>query len=110
MSFYLVVCRVGETREYIPETHLGVDTTREDVINDLMSGAYDRPLRVLEISEPRNVLCGWVLDVSETIALEILRRSMARNFGLEEWSRRRDLQNFCEEHAGVATFNEAFAA
>ena len=55
---YLVVNNFG---------HLG---TAESVITDLMSGLYSDPVRVVAFNTAEH----WAEDVSEDVALEILRR------------------------------------
>jgi hypothetical protein len=47
--------------------------SREDVIDDLLSGQFNNPLRVIAF----NTAEGWSRDVSEDIAWELMRRVTA---------------------------------
>lgn len=115
MSFHIVICRAGETREYIREVEMH-DATREAVIAGLIAGEYSEPLRVLLISEPARILNEFdscicqCSDVSESIAMAILHRAGMHGDRSEFWSRRRELLGFCQTHAGIAATNETMQA
>jgi hypothetical protein len=65
-------------------------TDRETVITDLMTGQYSDPMRVIAL----NTAEGWLRDVSESIADEIIRRSSE---GAEISA---SLEGFLERHGG----------
>jgi hypothetical protein len=66
------------------------DTDFETVVNDLLSGQYDQPLRVVAF----NPVEGWSRDASEEVA-EALARRAADGRGVSE-----RLQTFIENHLG----------
>ena len=65
--------------------------SREDVIDDLLTGQFNNPLRVISF----NTIEGWSRDVSEDIAWELTRRVTADQKPLTEPTRA-----FVEYHIG----------
>ena len=60
------------------------DTTLGSVVDDLLSGQFNNPVRVVAF----NTSEGWSRDVSEDIAREVLRRVAERGRPLATSSRR----------------------
>jgi hypothetical protein len=54
------------------------------VVEHLLSGQYNSPLRVIAF----NVAEGWVRDVSEDVAREVAKRHAERGTGLDRGLRR----------------------
>jgi hypothetical protein len=69
-TVYLVINNYGKSGAAFAETDLG-EADLETTINDLMSGQYSDPVRVVAF----NTAEGWSADASEDVAREILRRA-----------------------------------
>jgi hypothetical protein len=68
-TFYLVINNYGNFGPTFAETDLG-EADLETVISDLMSGQYGDPVRVVAFNTAEH----RAEDVSENVALEIMRR------------------------------------
>jgi hypothetical protein len=68
-TFYLVINNYGKSGTAFVETDLG-GADLETTINDLMSGQYSDPVRVVAFNTAEH----WSEDASEDVALEIMRR------------------------------------
>jgi hypothetical protein len=68
-TFYLVINNYGKSGTAFAETGVG-EADLETTINDLMSGQYSAPVRVVAF----NTAEYWAEDASEDVALEIMRR------------------------------------
>ena len=68
-QLYFVECDFGKLGTAFVETDR-LSNSRANVISNIVSGEYDRPLRVLEVTEDE----GRCRDVSEDIAREICAR------------------------------------
>jgi hypothetical protein len=68
-TFYLVINNYGKSGAAFAETGLG-EADLETTINDLMSGQYNDPVRVVAFNTTEH----WSEDASEDVAREILRR------------------------------------
>jgi hypothetical protein len=68
-TFYLVVNNFGKLGTAFGETDVA-EADLETTINDLMSGQYSDPVRVVAF----NTVEHWSEDVSEDVAREIMRR------------------------------------
>lgn len=66
---YLVEINLGKLGNVFPEIDR-LTNSRASIISNIVSGEWDRPLRVLEITENEN----RCIDVSEDIAREICNR------------------------------------
>jgi hypothetical protein len=69
LTFYLVVNNFGKLGTAFAETDVG-EADLETTINDLMSGQYSDPVRVIAFNTAEH----WSEDASEDVAREILRR------------------------------------
>lgn len=67
---------------------------RETIIRDFLTGQFHKPLQVLAF----NLGEGWVRDVSEDIARELIARAHAEDADLPEATRR-----FVEHHVDILT-------
>jgi hypothetical protein len=67
--FNLVVNNFGKLGTALAETDVG-EADLETTINDLMSGQYSDPVRVVAFNTAEH----WAEDASEDVAREILRR------------------------------------
>ena len=67
------------------------DASLAAVIDDLLSGQFNQPLRVIAF----NITEGWSRDVSEDVAWELLRRATSEGRRLGEATRA-----FAEFHVG----------
>jgi hypothetical protein len=76
------------------------NASRGDVLDDLMSGQFDNPVRVIAF----NTAEGWSRDVSEDIAWELTRRATAAQRSLTGSTRA-----FVEFHIGDSELLEAEA-
>ena len=74
--------------------------SREDVIDDLLTGQFNNPLRIIAF----NTAEGWSRDVSEDIAWELTRRVTARQKPLKPQTRA-----FVEYHIGEDELSQAEA-
>ena len=70
MDVYLVINNFGNLGTAFPEADVD-KADLETLINDLMSGQYSDPVRVVAF----NTAKGWSADASEDVAREILRRA-----------------------------------
>ena len=70
------------------------DVTFETVIEDLLTGQYNSPLRVVAF----NTSEGWARDVSEDVAREVTKRHVERGTGLGR-GLRRFLTRYVDENA-----------
>jgi hypothetical protein len=68
-TFYLVINNYGQSGTAFAETDVG-EADLETTINDLMSGQYGDPVRVVAFNTAEH----WSEDASEDVAREILRR------------------------------------
>ncbi len=68
-----------------------IDTDREAVVRHLLTGQYDRPLRVVAF----NPVDGWSRDASQEIARELERRAIHEGREMTE-----ALDDFVEIHLG----------
>jgi hypothetical protein len=68
-TVYLVVNNFGKLGTAFAETDVG-EADLETTINDLMSGQYSDPVRVIAFNTAEH----WSEDASEDVAREILRR------------------------------------
>jgi hypothetical protein len=68
-TFYLVINNYGKSGTAFAEIDVG-EADLETVISDLMSGQYDDPVRIVAFNTAEQ----WSADVSEDVALEIMRR------------------------------------
>jgi hypothetical protein len=68
------------------------DTSLESVIDDLLTGQFNNPVRVVAF----NTSEGWSRDVSEDVACEVLRRAAASGRPLAA-SSRQFVQTFVDE-------------
>lgn len=73
---YLVLEDFGTLGRAYRETEPEQDFER--VIGDLLTGQFDRPLRVIAF----NIRDGWARDVSSEIAVELITRSRRANSSL----------------------------
>jgi hypothetical protein len=78
-SVYLVVDNLGSYGEVWREIET-VRTDLESVLEDLLSGQYSSPVRVVAF----NTAEGWSRDVSEDVAHELRRRSDLQRKDLSE--------------------------
>jgi hypothetical protein len=69
VNVYIVLDDFGKVGKAYRETD-EAEATLEDVIENLISGQYRHPLRVVGF----NTSEGWSRDVSEDVAWEVLRR------------------------------------
>ena len=70
---HLVLCDFGRLGLAYKETE--PVTTERTVIENMLSGEYDKPVQVVAFS----VYEGWARDVSEDIAHEVLERARKEN-------------------------------
>jgi hypothetical protein len=91
VNVYIVLDDFGKVGKAYRETD-EAEATLEDVIENLISGQYRHPLRVVGF----NTSEGWSRDVSEDVAWEVLRRLRAE--GKMTPSETRD---FLEFHVGA---------
>jgi hypothetical protein len=82
-TVYLVVNDFGKQGTAFAETDLG-EADLETTINDLMSGQYSDPVRVVAFNATEH----WAEDASEDVAREILRRLDLAGQELRHRSRR----------------------
>jgi hypothetical protein len=68
-TVYLVVNNYGKSGAAFAETDLG-EADLETTLNDLMSGQYSNPVRVVAFNTAEQ----WAEDASEDVAREIMRR------------------------------------
>ena len=68
-TFYIVINNYGKLGPAFAETDVG-EADLETTINDLMSGQYNDPIRVVAFNTAEH----WAEDVSQDVALEIQRR------------------------------------
>ena len=68
-TVYLVVNNFGKQGTAFAETDVG-EADLETTINDLMSGQYSDPVRVVTFNATEH----WAEDASEDVAREIMRR------------------------------------
>ena len=68
-TLYLVINNYGNLGPAFAETDVG-EADLETTINDLMSGQYSDPVRVVAF----NTIEHWAEDASEDVAREIMRR------------------------------------
>ena len=66
---YIVINNYGKLGPAFAETDVG-EADLETTINDLMSGQYNDPIRVVAFNTAEH----WAEDVSQDVALEIQRR------------------------------------
>jgi hypothetical protein len=91
-DLHFVLCDFGRSGQAYVET----DPTEADastIVRNLLSGQYDRPVRVLAL----NVEEGWVRDVSEIVAAKV--QDMARH---EEQRLTAGTRTFIEAHSASA--------
>jgi hypothetical protein len=80
---YLVINNYGNLGTAFPETDVG-EADLETTINDLISGQYSDPVRVVAFNATEH----WAEDASEDVAREILRRLDLAGQELRHRSRR----------------------
>ena len=68
-NFYLVINNYGQSGTAFAETDVR-EADLENTINDLMSGQYGDPVRVVAFNTTEH----WAEDASEDVAREIMRR------------------------------------
>jgi hypothetical protein len=68
-TFYLVINNYGKSGIAFAETDLG-EADLETTVNDLTSGQYSDPVRVVAFNTAEH----WSEDTSEDVAREIMRR------------------------------------
>jgi hypothetical protein len=68
-NYYLVINNYGQLGPAVVKTDLG-EADLETTINDLMSGQYSDPVRVVAFNTAEH----WAEDGSEDVAREIMRR------------------------------------
>jgi hypothetical protein len=68
------------------------NTSLRDVIDDLLTGQYSSPIRVVAF----NTSEGWARDASEDVARDVIRRSGSGGLSLPETMRK-----FIEFHIGA---------
>ena len=90
-TLYLVINNYGNLGPAFAETDVG-EADLETTINDLMSGEYSDPVRVVAF----NTAEGWSADASEDIAREILRRADLTGHELPL-----SIQEFVDSHLGA---------
>jgi hypothetical protein len=88
-TVYLVLNDFGRYGRAYSETSERADL--ETTITDLITGQYDRPVRVVAF----NTAEGWSADVSEDIAREIMRR-----LDLADDELRAAVEAFIDQHLG----------
>jgi hypothetical protein len=91
-NFYLVINNYGNFGPAFAETDLG-EADLETTINDLMSGQYSDPVRVVAFNTGEQ----WAADVSQDVAHEIRRRADLAGDDLAP-----SIAEFVETHAGPA--------
>lgn len=84
---HLVLCDFGKLGSAYVETE--PVTTEADVVHNIFTGQYDRPLEVVAFSIDE----GWARDVSEGIAGLVVERARSEERPLSEGARR-----FVEKH------------
>jgi hypothetical protein len=89
-TFYLVINNYGQSGAAFAETDLG-EADLETTINDLTSGQYGDPVRVVAFNTAEH----WSEDASEDVAREILRRT-----DLAEHELPSSIQAFVDSHLG----------
>ena len=77
VTVYLVLDDFGKLGRAYRETD-EADTDLDTVINDMLAGQYQNPVRVVAF----NTAEGWARDVSEDIAWEVLKRSVSEGKAL----------------------------
>jgi hypothetical protein len=88
-TFYLVI-NYGQSGTAFAETDVG-EADLETTINDLMSGQYGDPVRVVAFNTAEH----WSEDASEDVAREILRRTDLAGHELPS-----SIQAFVDSHLG----------
>lgn len=78
---HLVLCDFGKLGSAYVETE--PVTTESDVVHDILTGRYDRPLEVVAFSIDE----GWARDVSEDIAGLVVERARSEERSLSEGAR-----------------------
>jgi hypothetical protein len=68
------------------------EADRETIIRNLITGQYNRPLRVVSF----NIGEGWCRDVSEDVAIEVLQRAADAEQDLSEAT-----MAFIDRHSGI---------
>jgi hypothetical protein len=91
-TFYLVINNYGTSGTAFAETDVG-EADLETTINDLMSGQYSDPVRVVAFNTSEH----WAEDASEDVAREIVRRADLAGDDLAP-----SITEFVEMHAGPA--------
>ncbi len=89
-TVYLVINNYGSFGPAFAETDLG-EADLETTINDLMSGQYSDPVRVVAF----NTVEQWAADASQDVAHEIRRRADLTGDDLAP-----SIAEFVETHAG----------
>jgi|SRR5450631_1300323 hypothetical protein len=89
-NFYLVINNFGNLGTAFPETDVG-EADLETTINDLMSGQYSEPVRVVAFNTAEH----WAKDASEDVAREIMRRLDLAGHELPS-----SIQGFVNSHLG----------
>lgn len=87
---HLVLCDFGQAGVAYAETE--PVHTEKAVVDDILTGQYDRPLEVVAFSVDE----GWSRDVSEDIAGLVVERARSEERELPEGTRR-----FVEKHLDV---------
>jgi len=82
-TVHIVLDDFGKAGRVYRETS-EADTTLESVIDDLLTGQFNNPVRVVAF----NTSQGWSRDVAEDIAREVLRRVAGRVRPLAAHSRK----------------------
>jgi hypothetical protein len=81
-TVYLVLEDLGKLGRVYQETDVKTADV-EDVVADFLSGQFEKPVRVVAF----NTVQGWARDVSEDVAWEILKRSVAEGTPLSAGTR-----------------------
>jgi hypothetical protein len=89
-TVYLVINNYGKSGTAFAETDLG-EADLETTINDLMSGQYSDPVRVVAFNTTEH----WSEDASEDVAREIMRRLDLAGHELPS-----SIQAFVDSHFG----------
>jgi hypothetical protein len=89
-TVYLVVNNYGKSGAAFAETDLG-EADLETTLNDLMSGQYSDPVRVVAFNTAEQ----WAEDASEDVAREIMRRLDLAGHELPS-----SIQAFVDSHLG----------
>jgi hypothetical protein len=91
VTVYIVLDHFGRLGSAYRETD-EEQTDLENVINNMLHGEYNDPMRVVAFNTAEK----WSSDVSEDVAWEVLKRASAQGLPLPTSTR-----SFCEFHVGL---------